>query len=587
MALTIPSIFKSCTAKQNKSLSAIPSIRQTPLSNEQEWVIEVQRAIKEDIAGDEDVRAQVSIFCVPQALVLCKPEAYVPQLFALGPYHHWRPQLYDMERYKIAAARRIQGRLNGVVEFDGVVKKFVKKEYKIRCHYHKQLHVNGETLAWMMAIDGSFLLEFLQAIYFKNQPKAQQEAQPRTTLSKRMEHERAKVSFNMIVRDITMLENQIPLFLLRKLFKLVYSQKDIADEELSNILTEFVREVSPFKITVDSLILVMDNFTRHAHLLELLYWTIVPKVKENASEINGVNEQNGTDVESKEEIRGDPTVVQKAMKLLWKILSRINGAPIRYIKRLIFSRPIMFIVKCPWKMITALPVFSLIKLPVKNLFSQPTRKPKSHYDRESDGEEQPPLVEEIDIPSVTELVRAGVKFVPTSKDLTTIRFDAKTVTLYLPIINLDNNTEVVLRNLVAYEASVVTGPMVFTRYAELMYGVIDTEEDVKTLRENGILVNRMKSDGEAAELWNGMSKSVRLTKVGFLDKTIRDVNEYYEGRWSVKCRVLMKKYVYASWSILTFLAAGLLIFLSCVQAFCSVYSCNSRLKQLINSADES
>ncbi|ONK70378.1 uncharacterized protein A4U43_C05F33100 [Asparagus officinalis] len=567
-----------------KALSTISSTKKTPLFNEQEWVIEVQRSIKEDIA-DEDVKTRVSIFCVPQALVLCKPEAYVPQLFALGPYHHWRPQLYDMERYKIAAARRIQGRLNGVVEFDGVVKKFVKEEYKIRCHYHKHLDVNGETLAWMMAIDGSFLLEFLQSIYFKNQDKAQREAQP-MTVSKRIEHERAKVGFNMIIRDITMLENQIPLFLLRKLFKLVYSKKDIADEELSNILTEFVREVSPFKISDDSLILMMDNFTRHAHLLELLYWTVVPKVKEHASEINQVNEQNGA-VESKEEIKGDPTILQKAMNWLWKLISSINGAPIRYIKRLIFSRPIMFIVKCPWKIITALPMFSLIKLPVENFFSQLIPKRKSNDDKKSDGEEQPPLVEEIDIPSVTELVRAGVKFVPTSKDLTTIRFDAKTVTLHLPIISLDNNTEVVLRNLVAYEASVVTGPMVFTRYAELMYGVIDTEEDVKTLRENGVLVNRMKSHGEAAELWNGMSKSVRLSKVAFLDKTIGDVNRYYGSRWGVKCRMLMKKYVYASWPILTFLAVGLLIFLSCVQAFCSVYSCSSHLTQLINSGDGS
>ncbi|KAK9923035.1 hypothetical protein M0R45_031470 [Rubus argutus] len=48
---------------------------------------------------------------------------------------------------------------------------------------------------------------------------------------------------------------------------------------------------------------------------------------------------------------------------------------------------------------------------------------------------------------------------------------------------LDGNTEVVLRNLVAYEASTVSGPLVLARYTELMNGIIDTKEDVKLLRE--------------------------------------------------------------------------------------------------------
>lgn len=91
-------------------------------------------------------------------------------------------------------------------------------------------------------------------------------------------------------------------------------------------------------------------------------------------------------------------------------------------------------------------------------------------------------------------------------------------------MNLDINKETVLRNLVAYEASNTSGPLVFTRYTELINGIIDSEEDVRLLREQGVLVSRVKSDHEAAEMWNSMRKPVRLTKVGFLDKTIEDLN---------------------------------------------------------------
>lgn len=136
----------------------------------------------------------------------------------------------------------------------------------------------------------------------------------------------------------------------------------------------------------------------------------------------------------------------------------------------------------------------------------------------------------------------------------------------------------------AYEACNASGPLVFTRYTEFMNGIVDTEEDAKLLRERGIILNRLKSDEEAANLCNGMSRSVKLTKVPFLDTVIEDVNKYYNGRWKVKAGNCIKRYVFGSWQILTLLACILLLFLMSLQAFCSVYSC-ARILQLSTSTD--
>ncbi|XWS11736.1 hypothetical protein CRYUN_Cryun37aG0025600 [Craigia yunnanensis] len=95
------------------------------------------------------------------------------------------------------------------------------------------------------------------------------------------------------------------------------------------------------------------------------------------------------------------------------------------------------------------------------------------------------------------------------------------------------------------------------RHTELMNGIVGTE-DVKLLRERGIILNHLKSDEEAADLWNGMSKSIILTKVPFLDKVIEDVNRYHNCRWNVKARNFFKQYVYGSWQLLTLLAAIML-----------------------------
>ena len=85
-----------------------------------------------------------------------------------------------MERYKIAAAKRTQKQLQNI-KFQCIVDHLTELELKFRASYHKFLDFSVETLAWMMAIDASFLLEFLQ-IY------AIQEGKTMTRVSSRMFH---------------------------------------------------------------------------------------------------------------------------------------------------------------------------------------------------------------------------------------------------------------------------------------------------------------------------------------------------------------------------------------------------------------
>lgn len=531
----------------------------TPLNlassfDELRWVIQIRRTLDDEL--EEGVDAPISIFSVPKALMVSKPEAYVPQQVSLGPYHHWHPELYEMERYKISAAKRIQKQLPGL-KFQHLVDHLVKFEHSIRSCYHRCLDFNGETLAWMMAVDASFLLEFLQ-IY------AVREGRVLTRVPSRMSHlvdyTGRKSAHNVILRDIMMLENQIPLFLLRKVLEFQYASSQAADDMLSLMLNGLVKELCPFKMMEKD---PHCDLAKHAHLLELLYFMLVPKT-EQLPEIMDPIERSETDEVPKEELKST-------------FISSLDGGLVHCIKEVIVSRPIKFLVMIPWKIITNLPVLSTVKQLAEIFFYQEKNdlKPEDDFSgHNNSSSNRPPLVEEIQIPSVTELVAAGVQFVPTNGDLSTIKFDDGTATFRLPSVRLDVNTEVILRNLVAFETSAASGPLVFTRYTELMNGIIDTVEDVKLLRRKGIVLNCLKSDGEAANLWNGMSKSVRLTKVPHVDKVIEDVNRHYNGRWKVKVGKFMKSYVFASWQCLTFLAAILLLLLTALQAFCSLYKCN-------------
>ncbi|KQK19340.1 putative UPF0481 protein At3g02645 [Brachypodium distachyon] len=546
----------------------------TPLAfDEVRWVVQIRESLQEVDADDEDdTGIPVSIFNVPKQLQVHKPEAYVPQLIALGPYHHWRPELYEMERYKLASARRLQRRLcsttpggRGPLKLDALVAQFAARlERKIRAHYHRYLDLSGETLSWMMAVDGAFLLEFLQ-IYAAAEDGDGPVPALRKRVSSRMAHlvdfAGRKSAHGLILRDMVMLENQIPLFLLRRILEPQCASADEAAALLAAMVTGVMKELCPFKM-MDTFPAAVD-VSKHAHLLELLYYLLVPKPAESTphehehDEGYDIEEQSPDGEEKKSPSSGSgggsgAEHVQQLFAALWAMASKLTRGPLHYI-----MKPIAFAVKAPWKMLAVVPgVSGGIKHPVESLFSTP------------------PLIEEIMVPSVTELINAGIQIAATTGDIATITFDAKTSTLHLPAVTLDGSTEVTIRNLVAYESAAATGPLVLTRYTELMNGIIDADEDVSLLRARGVVLNRMKSDGDVTRLWNGMSRSVRLTRVAAIDKAVEEMNKCYDGRWRVKAKRFMRRYVFGSWQLLTFLAAILMLLLTTLQAFCSVYTCS-------------
>ncbi|XP_057756574.1 putative UPF0481 protein At3g02645 [Arachis stenosperma] len=544
--------------------SMMPKDESTSNFDELRWVIKIREILDEDLDyGDE---LSVSIFNVPKTLMAIHQDSYIPQQVAIGPYHYWRQELYEMERYKLAAAKRFQNQLQSL-KLEHIVVQLIRFEHRIRGCYHKYLNVNGETLAWMMVVDAAFLLEFLQIF-------ANHDGTMTIGVSSRMSHlldyAGRKLAHNAILKDIVMLENQIPLFVLRKMLEFKFSSLELADDMLFSMFIGLFKDLSPFSPMEEEdypQILVSEC----AHLLDFLYEMIVPKLEEQSDPAE--SEDRHKDGEHHEN-----SLVNYAKQFLfgvWKMVSTLVEASISCIKMFLTCRTMKVIFRVPWTIISNLPGFGIIKQPVEYLFfnqdKEPTKKEENGNLSSNNITNKSPLMEEITIPSVTELAKSGVSFIAANGNISTIRFDVKTKTLYLPKVGLDINTEVLLRNLVAYEASNSSGPLIFTRYTELMNGIIDTEEDVKILREKGVILNHLKSDEEVANLWNGMSKSIKLTRVPLLDKAIEDVNQYYNGRVSIKVWKFVKVYVFGSWQFLTFLAAIFLLFLISLQVFFTFY----------------
>ncbi|PRQ32446.1 hypothetical protein RchiOBHm_Chr5g0046471 [Rosa chinensis] len=377
-----------------------------------------------------------------------------------------------MQIYKVAAAKQTQKQLQlKTLTFQHPVDQLTRSELRIRACYHKYLEVSSETLGWMMAIDASFFLEILQVYEVQEGPRVS------SRMAHLVDHAGRKSAHHAILRDLVMLENQIPRFVLKKVLKFKLPALECAKDKLLSMFMGLCKELSPFKMNDEDMpnMGVNIQFSSCFHLLDFLYRLITPKLVAEPSEIT-----KAVGYEAAQQQKGKSSVNSNFVKQFLK---------------------------------------------------------------------------QITIPSVSDLSKSGVKFLAGGIRISDISFNAETSSFTLPITSLDGNTGVILRNLVAYEASSVSGPLVFTRYTELMNGIIDTEEDVKLLREKRIIVNHLKSDEEVANLSNGMSKSIRLTKVPSLDKVIADANEYYNGRWKVK----MRKFLNTLMCMMLFV----LIFMTC------------------------
>ncbi|XP_057501646.1 putative UPF0481 protein At3g02645 [Actinidia eriantha] len=553
-------------------------------TSEERWITQISKILEKEVRVD--INHPVFIFRVPATLSVYKPEAYVPQLIGLGPYHHFQPELYEMERCKLAAASRLQKQFNSL-EFKYLVAKLNLIEQYVRACYHKYLDIEGDTLAWIMAIDGLFLLDF-----FSNS----------TTTAYLVDSTGRKLAHGSVIGDIMMLENQIPIFVLSEILSIQYSLPDVVNM-LPTMLMSFCNAISPLKLKN----LALSQVCAHAHVLDLLYHLIAPEsVKPNeANALFGkMEDESFTKTTS-----ADSSKFNQVFSKLWGLLSNLN---VGFLSKI--TRPVKKILTVSGRMASSVRGVSIF-----DSGSKESIKPENG---DSGEEKKTLIVEEIMIPSVSQLASVGVEFCPTvDGKIGSITFDQSCGRLYLPVITLNVNSEVIvvpktrhvlwawashlglglaswvglpigldptviMRNLVAYEASIVSEALVFTRYTELMNGIIDTVEDAKLLREKKIIINSLRSDADVAQLFNGMSKAVRLTNVPFIDKTIQDVNKYYNNTWQVRFCRRLRNVVFGSWQILTVLAIVLLMLLMGLESFCSVYSCPKHFNTTSSSSSD-
>lgn len=156
------------------------------------------------------------------------------------------------------------------------------------------------------------------------------------------------------------------------------------------------------------------------------------------------------------------------------------------------------------------------------------------------------------IPSVTELLQAGVKFRRTDDSMLNITFENGV--MKIPPIVVNENGESLFRNLIVYEqceASVYECKI--TSYAVVLDNLINTSSDVDILMQKGILFTHLSKE-DIASFFNKLYNNTIPGHFSYKELTDK-VNEHYHGRFNRWKTILARDYFNNPWSTLAFAGA--------------------------------
>ncbi|KAK0604825.1 hypothetical protein LWI29_019824 [Acer saccharum] len=178
---------------------------------------------------------KLSIYKVPQHLRVgyYDHKAYVPQIVSLGPYHHGKDHLQQMDCHKLWFLHVVLKRTNQDIKV--YTDSMRELEKKARACYEGPIGLSSNEFVEMMILDGCFVLELFQGATLGIKKLGYPRYDPVFAM---------RGSMHSIQRDMLMLENQLPLFILDRLLELQFGNP-VEKGLVSKLARRFFNQLTP------------------------------------------------------------------------------------------------------------------------------------------------------------------------------------------------------------------------------------------------------------------------------------------------------------------------------------------------------
>ncbi|XP_009600725.1 UPF0481 protein At3g47200-like [Nicotiana tomentosiformis] len=461
-------------------------------TNGQDQVNKSANKIIDEIYEDLDMNSAMkstTIFKVSVGLRESNPDAYKPKVISIGPYHKHNPELRSMEKYKLRYLQRFLRRKEGI-DVESCIREL--EDEALNC-YDDIENLDSDIVgkfSKLLLLDGCFLVEFIRERY-GIYPEEEGWIIPGNCIS------------NQVRRDLLLVENQLPFFVLTKLHHMTM---DDEDEIPFTTMVKWIFLPSLPKMTPASFNESEGNAAEIKHLLQVVHMSCHPSEIKTTSLTNPSMETEHS----------------------WKSLC---CNPLQIIRSK--DKPI-----------------DKDHLTGHNVMPNATELSEAG-------------VSFVKVGYIYNKLRKENYGDNTS--LFDIKFENGL--MRIPSFNVTDSTETLLRNLIAYEQqSSHVRPRYFSDFAIFMDYLIDSERDVNLLRHKGIIRNRIGEDKEIASLFNKIGKGVIVSSENFYYKEeCRKLVQHYEQPWNLMKASLRRNYFSSPWVGASTVAAVILLILTAMQ----------------------
>nr|XP_034919457.1 UPF0481 protein At3g47200-like [Populus alba]XP_034919458.1 UPF0481 protein At3g47200-like [Populus alba] len=168
---------------------------------------EIANSLREQLKIKKAFSQACCIYRVPERLRKLNEKAYTPRVVSIGPLHHGKENLKAMEDHKIMYLQQFLEQ-NLSVSVEDLISIIKENETELRDSYAETIDLSRKDFATMILLDAVFIIMLSLNIEFYESVRRRDHIFYRP--------------FKLVdvLFDMSLLENQLPFFILQKLFEL-------------------------------------------------------------------------------------------------------------------------------------------------------------------------------------------------------------------------------------------------------------------------------------------------------------------------------------------------------------------------------
>ncbi|GMP55742.1 hypothetical protein CsSME_00020473 [Camellia sinensis var. sinensis] len=228
----------------------------------------VSISIAKKLANFYHPSSECCIFRTYDGLRRQNEKAYEPSIVAIGPYHRGKAKLQRMEEYKLWYLQQLLNRVKDKSVNDYIMAIKELEESARNC-YAETILLKSDEFVEMMLLDGFFIIELFRKFSMR---------QLRVENDHIFQSDRIEYA---LTRDLILLENQLPFFILVRLFDMTKTDLDL---EIVQIAVTYIESNVPERKLEAPRGVSINDIKHLLHLVHVCWCFNFAEMDRNATE---------------------------------------------------------------------------------------------------------------------------------------------------------------------------------------------------------------------------------------------------------------------------------------------------------------